>query len=222
MASVDDIPDRDQIAADERRIGELLRAVEAPAPARLHSRVGARNARRAWWQSGPAIGLGLAGAAAAACAGLVVALTSGSSAPPPPTVLSAATRALERPTGAAPARLVAAGTDITFPDWSRQGWPGSGTRSDRVGGRTVTIEFYRAYDRSSTLGYAIVAGTPLQWGGPASTSVVAGEHFALMSWRGVRIVTWVQDGHTCILASRAAPSSALLSLAASQDHGSAA
>ena len=36
----------------------------------------------------------------------------------------------------APARLVAAGTSIAFPDWSARGWPSAGVRHDRVGGRS--------------------------------------------------------------------------------------
>ena len=51
MGAMADIPDRDQIAADEARIGALLRAVEAPAPAGAdagdRSRAALRGARGA-------------------------------------------------------------------------------------------------------------------------------------------------------------------------------
>jgi hypothetical protein len=35
---------------------------------------------------------------------------------------------------------------------------------------------------------------------------------------GAALVTWEQDGHTCILASRSAPSRALLALAIAQER----
>src|SRR5579872_5614085 len=118
MASMPETPDPDRIAADERRIGELLRSVEAPAPGGLHHRIAARNQRRPWWQSAPAFGLAIAGAASAACVALVLALTSGPGAPAPPTVLRAALVALDRPTAPAPPALVATGTRISFPNQS--------------------------------------------------------------------------------------------------------
>lgn len=211
-----DIPDRAQISADERRIGELLRAVEAPAPAALRHRITERinernSARRPWWQGAPSIALGLAGAAAAACVALVLVLTSGTSATPP-TVVSASLVALERPTGPAPARLVAAGTNIVFPDWSTLGWPRTGTRSDQLGGRAITTEFFDS-PGGGTVGYAIVAGAPLSWGANGVTTSEGGQRYALIVAGGAQIVTWVQDGHTCILASRTTSPGALLRLA---------
>jgi len=213
MSSMSDIPDRAQIAADEQRIGELLRAVEAPAPAALKHRIATRNAaRRPWWRGAPSIALGLAGAAAAACVALVLVLESSPSATPP-TVVSASLVALERPTGPAPPRLVATGTNIAFPDWSTLGWPRSGSRSDQLGGRAITTEFYSS-PRSGTVGYAIVAGAPLSWGANGVTTNEGGQRYVTIVAGGAQIVTWVQDGHTCILASRSASPGALLRLAA--------
>src|SRR4051794_25562978 len=106
-------PDRDRIAADEQRIGALLRAVEAPAPAALHSQIAARNAEvvqrppRQWRM--PAFALGLAGAAAAAVVALVLALSATTT---PPTVLRVAKVALTSPAGSAPHGLVAKGTSL--------------------------------------------------------------------------------------------------------------
>lgn len=222
MGTMSDIPDPDHVAADELRIGALLRAVEAPAPAELKRRIVERNAgrRRQWWQGAPAIGLSLAGAAAGACVALVLLLTSGS--PVAPTVLRASLVALERPTAPAPAALVASGTNIRFPDWSRRGWPSTGMRTERIGGRSVTTEYFRTYDGAARLGYAIVSGAPLQWGSRGPTRVVGGEAYGLISWGATRIVTWVQDGHTCILASRNTPSRALLALAIAQERGTTA
>jgi hypothetical protein len=212
MGSMPDTPDGEQIAADEQRIGALLRAVEAPAPSGLQHRIAARNeVRRPWWRGVPAIGLGIGSLATAACVVLVLLLTSSSTATTP-TVVQASLVALERPTGPAPSSLVAPGTGISFPDWASRGWPHAGERTDRIGGRTVTTEFFRSYD-SGTVGYAIVSGAPLRWGTSVTTTVEHGHPYAEISRGGVHIVSWIQDGHTCILASRKAPAAALLALA---------
>ena len=126
--------------------------------------------------------------------------------------------ALAQPSGSAPARLVATGTRIAFPDWHATGWPSAGARHDKLGGRAVTTEFYRA--GSSTIGYSIVSGAPLRWGTGGRNVVRAHAEYRVVSAGGARIVAWVQDGHTCVIASRSASSEALLSLAVEQDSTS--
>jgi hypothetical protein len=227
MSSMSDDPDRDRQAADEQRMRSLLAAVEAPAPPELrrsilerNAALGASSARRRWTLPMPAFALALSGVAAAACVALVLLLTTGSSSPPP-TVARVALVALERPTAAAPASFVAEGTSIAFPDWTARGWPSTGARHDAVAGRRVTTEFYRSYD-AGTLGYAIASGAPLGWGARGVTRRLDGDRYGVISERGATVVTWVQDGHTCILASRTAPASALLELASAQEHAVAA
>jgi hypothetical protein len=217
MDSMSDIPDREQIAADERRIGELLRAVDASAPSRLQARIAARNERRPWWQGAPAFALGLAGAATAACVALVIVLTS-SQIVMAPTVAAASRLALAQPTQRAVHGLVASGTNIAFPSQSAHGWrwPAKGVRQDELGGRAVTTVFYR-YEHG-TAGYAIVAGAPLRWGANAITTNAGGRRYALMAAGDARIVTWVQHGHTCIIASRTASPQALLALASAEQR----
>ena len=224
-----DIPDRDRIAADEQRMGALLRAVEAPAPATLQLRVAelaasqSRGRRRASWRGrrgAPVFAFGFSVVVAAAVVLLLV--LPGTTGPSAPTVVRTSAVALGQPTAPAPrARLIAAGTSIVFPDWSTRGWPSVGVRHDRIDGRAVTTEFFRSYE-SGWLGYAIVAGAPLKWGAPARTQDRGGERYGLIRSGGASVVTWVQDGHTCILVSRTAPSSALLALAIAQEHARAA
>ena len=217
-----DIPDRAQIAADEQRIGELLRAVEAPAPSGLKRRIDERNAARApWWRTAPAFGLGLAGAAAAACVALVLALSSGPSAVTP-SVVGTSQLALAQPTAPMKRSTVAAGTNIAFPDWADRGWPIKGVRHDQLNGRAVTTVFYRAYQHAGMLGYSIVSGAPLPWGAEGATRVVKGGRYTVISSHGTQIVTWVEDGHTCLLASRTLPARTLLALAVAQEQGAAA
>ena len=119
-----DIPDRDRIAADEQRIGALLRAVEAPAPAVAAAR--ASRARRAQAADGARVpGARRRGRArlrvrlpvvVAAAVALVLVAARHDRADAAPTVVRASPVALARPTAAAPrARLIAAGTTIAFP-----------------------------------------------------------------------------------------------------------
>ncbi len=214
MIAMGDVPDPNQIAADEARIGALLRAAEVDAPAGLRRAIVARNAPRPRSRRVPAFALTFATACAAAAAALLV--VGGATAP---TVARAAQLALARPTASAPATLVASGTAIRFPDWSAVGWPASGVRHDSVGGRSLTTEFYRSYE--GTIGYTISSGAPLRWGSVAVQTTVSGERYQVISTAGSRIVTWVQAGHTCILASRTASSRAMLALAAAE-RGTAA
>ena len=76
MSAMGEVPDRDQIAADEARIGALLRAVEAPAPAGLTQAIVARSAPRRSRRV-PAFALTFATACAAAAVALVLARGAG-------------------------------------------------------------------------------------------------------------------------------------------------
>jgi hypothetical protein len=218
MASMSEQPpDHAEIAAAQERIAALLRSVEQPAPPALHARIEALTAGRVTRTRRPSPVFGLAGVCAAALV-IVLVLVGGSVTPP--TAFAAASVALKSPTGPAPGSLVAAGTTIAFPQWSARGWPSSGTRSDSLGGRTVTVEFYRSW-AAGTLGYAIVSGAPLHWGAGGHAVARGGSSYWLTGREGgAQIVAWVQDGHTCVLASRTASSTELLALAVAQDRPS--
>jgi len=135
MDHVPDQPDSDHAPADELRIASLLRAAEQAAPRGLHEQVATlvanaapRRRRRAALTLGGAIAT-----AAVALAAIVLSATPGA-----PTALRISKVALERASRPVPRGLVAAGTNIAFPQWSVRGWPAAGTRSDRIDGRTVT------------------------------------------------------------------------------------
>lgn len=217
MASMSEQPpDRAEIDAAQRRIAALLRTVEQPAPPALHARIEAlTSAQRAPRAARRMPAFALAGIAAAVA---VIALVVVRGSVTPPTAFAAAGVALRSPTGPAPSSLVAAGTTIAFPQWSSRGWPSTGTRSDTLGGRTVTVEFYRSWS-AGTLGYAIVSGAPLRWGAGGHAVTRGGSSYWVMRSRaGAQIIAWVQDDHTCVLASRRASSTALLALAVAQDR----
>jgi hypothetical protein len=222
MDHVHDQPDPDSAAADQQRIASLLRAVEVPAPRGLHEQVALlvaasaprRRRRRAAFTLGVAVA-----AAAVALAAIVLSATPGA-----PTALRISQVALERASRPAPRGLVAAGTNIAFPPWASRGWPAAGSRSDHIGGRTVTTEVYTAYDNHRapgpdvTLGYAIVSGGPLAYGTAGRLTTRAGVRYWLARASGANIVAWVQAGHTCVIASRSTPASELLTLALAE-HG---
>jgi hypothetical protein len=205
--------DRDRVDADQRRLAELLLAVEEPAPGPLRARIAELNAAppRRRRVRRPALAFGGA-FATALVAVLVVVLVAGTSAP---TVMQTAKLALAQPRASAPARLVATGTEIAFPDWSPTGWPRAGVRHDRLGGRAVTTEFYGS--ATATVGYSIVSGGPLALGAAVQTVRRSHAEYRLLRTDGANVVAWVQEGHTCVIASRTATPSTLLSLAVSQD-----
>ena len=208
-------PDRERASADEQRLGELLRSVEAPAPGPLRALIAELNAAPAARRRlrMPVLAFGAAFATAALAAVLIVVALGGTSAP---TALRTAELALAQPRASAPQTLVAAGTKIAFPDWAARGWPSAGLRRDRLDGRVVTTEFYRSY-ASGTVGYAIVSGAPLRFGEGGRTVLQAHGEYRVMVSRGAQVVAWVQDGHTCVLASRTASPATLLALAVAQD-----
>jgi len=213
MGSMSEIPDRDRREADRERIRVLLRAVEAPAPAALHERIARLATPRGERARARRIpGFALAGACAAALAVVLVLTLSGSSAP---TALGASKLALSHAQGPAPATLTAAGTTIVFPNWSSLGWPSSGVRRDRLDGRAVTTEFYGNYP--GMIGYSIVSGSALSWGTIESRISRSSTSFVVLRGGHAQVVAWVEDGHTCVLASRTASVATLVRLAVAQD-----
>ena len=224
MGQMPEEPETGRQAADEQRIAALLHAVESPAPDTLYAFTnqlieGSQTQPRSVRRRRRVIIIDSVALAAAAVA-VVVALifAAGTS---PPTALRTARIALASATGPAPHALVASGTRIAFPDWTPLGWPTSGARSDRLGGRTVTTEYYRAYMAAGAVGYSIISGAPVQWGENGRTVTRAHGDYMLLTSGGAHIVAWVQGGHTCIIASRTASDATLLSLAADQDGGPA-
>lgn len=149
-----------------------------------------------------------AAALAAAAAVLFSAGTSG------PSVAEAAQVALAPPRSPAPAvkadekTLDAAVDGVAYPYWAdATGWRAVGSRTDAVEGRAIrTVVYQDAGGRR--IGYAIAAGSPL--------SGADGDHdgaFTVAHENGATIVTWLRDGHTCILAARGVDARALLKLA---------
>lgn len=215
------------IEDDQQRIAKLVRSFDVPAPQSLHRRIDSlvaghegRHARRHLRQrlSLPA----LAGVGAVAVAVAIVlaiafggsgsgtaALTVGQTVSP---TLRAATLPAPRESLARHAQLDVAVDGVPFPYWGeRFGWHSTGARADRIDGRTVTTVFY-ANSGGQRVGYAIFAGAPM----PKTGGVVnwrGGVSYRLLNEHGVAVVTWLRDGHLCVVSGRGVSSATLLRLA---------
>jgi hypothetical protein len=218
---------------DQRRIAELLRSFDAPAPQSLHRRIDSlvvdqqdrRLARRGFGYrlSLPAL---VSAVVAAAAVVLVIAVGLGGRGESAPTLsvgqaaaptLRAATLSPPAESSTHHAQLVAAVDGVPFPYWSeRFGWHSSGARADRIDGRTVTTVFY-ANGRGQRVGYAIFAGSPAPKTGGAVTWR-GGVAYRLLKENGAAVVTWLRDGRLCVVSGRGVSSATLLKLASWSDR----
>jgi hypothetical protein len=206
--------------AEQERAVRLTAAVDALAPASLHREVEAMFAparrKRVTWT--PRVGFAATGVLAAVVIAVVIGLNGGSSSSRL-SVQQAAALTLSPATGPAPvedgahrSQLAVAVDGVPFPYWKeRFGWRSSGTRSDRVGGSSVTTVFY-SNSAGSRIGYAIVSGRPPTT--HAGTVIRRwGVTYRLLSHDGATVVTWQRSGHLCVVAGREVSARTLLSLA---------
>jgi hypothetical protein len=226
-------------AASERAESELVefvRSIDVRAPESLHSQVQAlvadasrRKGRRGTGhRRAPAFAnYAIAGALAAAVAAIAISigLSGGGNGP---FIRQASALTLGRSTAAAPrenhnsAQLAAAVEGVAFPYWEeRFGWRSTGTRHDHVNGRAVTTVFY-ADQHGRQIGYAIVAGTPAPTQGRGAIAWRNGTRFRVLQLHGATVVSWLRDGHLCVVAGRGVSGATLLALASWHDRGSVA
>jgi hypothetical protein len=227
----------------ESELVELVRSSEVRAPDSLHRQVqalvaahrgptrGRRFAPRAALIPHPRFSpLGLIGvgvAVAVVAIALVVGLGHGGSstlsmrqtAAP---MLSAATMPAPPESSANPAKLTAAVDGVKFPYWEdRFGWRSTGMRNDQMDGRAVTTVFY-SDSAGHRIGYAIVAGTPAPQVGGVVALWRGGVTYRMLSENGAAVVTWLRDGHLCMVSGRGVSSTTLLKLASWSDRGATA
>lgn len=228
-AHVERSPELAAALAEQERAVTMLRALDTPAPERLHAAVAelAEPRRRARLERPGRIRsrsrrLRALALPAVAVAAVVVAIVAAGT--PAPTVaqtarlaLAAATRPAPAVDPADPARLTLTGAGIPFPSWRRMaGWRASGARSDTLGGRRIETVFY-AGAGGARVGYSIVSGSSLR--APHGSSVTRyGVRFTIARAGHARLVTWVRDGHTCVIAGRDIAARTLVSLAADEGH----
>jgi|ERR1700722_4467671 len=228
-----DIPSNieDDQQDDQRRIAQLVRSFDVPAPQSLHRRIDSlvaehRDSRHARRYLGQRLSFPvLSGAGAIAVVAAIVlaiafgggsgggsgatALTVGQTVAP---TLRAATLPAPRESLAHNAQLEAAVDGVPFPYWGeRFGWHSTGARADRIDGGAVRTVFY-ANSGGQHVGYAIFVGAPR----PKTGGVVVwrgGVPYRLLDEHSVAVVTWLRDGHLCVVAGRGVSSATLLRLA---------
>jgi hypothetical protein len=208
----------------EPEIVELVRSIDVRAPEELHRRIDALIAERSGQEPvkrrrAAGLRLGFAGALALAviAVALIVALSGGGGSPL--SLHTAVALTLRPATMAAPAQdphnqmeLAASVDGVAFPYWDdRFGWRSTGARADDVGGHTVRTVFYaRGHDQ--WIGYAIVAGAaPSVSGGVVRER--GGTRYRFLSEHGARVVTWLRDGHLCVVAGHHVSDATLMALA---------
>ena len=211
-AQIGDSPSLADALAEQERAVALLRMVDEPAPASLRARVdaltesGGRRRRRTW----RVLALPAATALAVVIAAVVI-LVGGSSAPALPQAthlaLSAATLPAPSVDPSNPNLLRISSDGIPFYNW--RGWRPVGARVDTVDGRRVVTVFYKEPD-GTRVGYAIAERPPLEHADDSEGYAVS---YSLGHQGSARLVTWVQNGRTCVIAGRDVNYPTLLHLA---------
>jgi hypothetical protein len=216
---------------NEAELVEILGAIDVRAPQALHDQVqtlvdGAvnrREERHGGWRT-PRRALLLNGACAALLVlAIALALTLAGGGATRLTVSETAALSLRTATTGPPPEsphargaLAAAVDGIAFPNWSYAfGYSASGARVDRVGGQMVTTVFY-ANARGQRVGYAIAAAGPVPHSGGGVVHWRGGTPYRVLRDGDASVVTWVRDGHLCVLAARDVPGVTLLGLASWQ------
>ena len=116
--------------------------------------------------------------------------------------------------------LAASVDGVAFPNYPREtGWQRSGRRVDEFDGREATTVYYRRGDEEAA--YSIVSGEPLDWPDGARLAERDGVELRSLRYEGAMVVTWLRDGHTCVIASEDADTKELLELAAWTEKGKA-
>jgi hypothetical protein len=207
----------------QRRVATAVQSVTVEAPPGLRARIEAerktRTAGRRWVLF---TGSGLATAAAAA---LFLLLVLPGNVGGGPSVAEAASLATRPPTSEGPSLKPGAPTllesnveGVPFPSWSAKfGWRTAGARSDRLDGRRALTVFYEKGGRR--IGYTILSGSALEVPEQAERTRREGTALRTLRLDGRRIVTWLRDGHTCILSGSDVKHEVLVELAAWKGKG---
>ena len=228
LAQIRQSPELTAALAEQERAVTMLRGLDAPAPASLRARVdeltGSSAPRRApRWRR--ALVLPGATAIAAAAAAAVILITSGTAAPTVPAAARIAVASATLPSPPANPndsdQLTLQGAGIPFPAWgTNEGWMTDGARTDSVGGRQITTVFYKSRS-GKRIGYAIASGAPLS-GVQGNTATRYGVTFTMGRAGDVNLITWVRNGHTCVIAGRNVSHATLLRLASADERAEAA
>ena len=225
---------RDELERQRRALAAVRSAAaETRAPAQLRERVeelkrgktpartraGRAGSERPWWARWPAVAT--AGVVAVAAVIAFIVLPGGD-----PAVNEAAELASRPASAPAPATqegqptlLATSFEGLAYPDWEREfGWRAIGERSDELDGRATHTVFYENRE-GRRIGYTIVSGDALDAPSDGEETVVDGVELTTFAADGASGVTWLRDGHSCVLAGEGVERSTLLELAAWKGDG---
>ncbi|MQA73371.1 MAG: hypothetical protein GEU88_03280 [Solirubrobacterales bacterium] len=123
-----------------------------------------------------------------------------------------------RPQPSEPALLAAGFAGLAYPRWEREfGWRATGTRDDELSGRRTRTVFYES--RGERIGYTIVAGDALDAPTGARRSIRDGIELRSLRAGKTTMVSWIREGHTCVLTAGDLHASTLVELAAWKGGG---
>jgi hypothetical protein len=220
-------PELVELLEKQRRAVAAVRSLDARAPAGLRARVEAerraqsRKRSPGGWLRRPAVAGGLATAAAFALL-LALVLPGGAGGPSVVEAAELAEQPAQAPAPGAdptePALLDAMAEGLAFPNWAEEfGWRATGRRVEEVDGRRAVTVFYEKEGRR--IGYTILSGEPLDAPEGSDTAVREDTTLRLLKNEDRMIVTWVRDGHTCVLSGVGVEAATLLDLAAWKGKG---
>lgn len=211
------------VAAQRRALTAIDQVSDEPAPTALRARLAlAHPPRRTRTRLWP-VGLTAIPMTAILAAVVIVVSTAGGGAAP--TVVKAsllAARApqtsVASPSGESQTLPGVRASGLTYPYLEdRFGYRTVGVRYDRYAGRTVTTVLYSHAARR--LAYEIVSGPPLKLGQSAWMETRNKVQFWMMDTAHGSIVTWVRNGHSCVLVGRGMTIPVMLRLASWHEGG---
>jgi len=102
---------------------------------------------------------------------------------------------------------------VTYPNYAKFSVPATGTRTDRIGGRSALTVFYRV-SSGAQMSYTVFSGKAVPLPSSATSVVFDGVPLHWFSTSsGLSDVTLVRYGRTCVLAAPVKPN-VVLALAA--------
>ncbi len=208
------------LAAERRALRAIRGAADERAPAALRARLElARDPNPRWRLPRFMTATAASSAVAVAAFAAALVLVFGGGATGAPTVAAAAALGTRQPVSVATESpndsgvlpgVSAAG--ISFPDWgSSFGFEAVGVRRDQLGDRLATTVYYARGDQQ--IAYTIMSGPPLRAGAAMRQSVWQGTRVASFLTKGRVVVSWLRNGHTCVLSGPDTPMAVLARLA---------
>ena len=225
-ARIAESPELAAALAQQRHAVSILRqaVAETEAPLALRERLERDRARLAKPRRRRRIfAVATAGSlAAVAVLAVMVGLSGG---PGGPSVAEAAELGAKPPTAtvsaASPQLLDVEQSGVAFPNWEAKfGWKAVGKRVDDLDGRTATTVYYRK--GANRIAYTIVSGRALGDPDNFAQFTLNGVELKVFSTGNPKDVTWLRQGHSCVMTGKGVTTAKMLELASWKGLGKVA